>query len=96
MDDISGKIHISRGDGFSVRQFKSKSPFFRRKGNVIIKEYDGYFTIRYATLMDTCKTNKLTKNESNWFSVSNSSELEVGVYEIDTEESNEDIIYVYY
>lgn len=94
--DVSGSIFVSAGRAERYRQIQSNSKFFSGGGDFIIKETETLLTIRKASIDYEGKTQKAVKGENGWVRFQFVSQLPLGEFEFDTDESNEDCVAIYY
>jgi hypothetical protein len=79
-----------------LRQLSSNDKFFSDAEYCSVNENDGYYVINKHRLDVPKKASKLHACKYNWFSFTLVNEMEIGVYEIDEQESCEDYLVIYH
>jgi hypothetical protein len=93
---ISGYINVSASKYSNLRQITSNSNFFDGAEEFIIKETENSFTITLATICYQGKTYRKVPGRYGWIAFTCISNLPLGRYEFDQEESSEDCVVIYY
>lgn len=89
-------IFVSAGRGPRYRQVNTQSPFFLDCDYFIINEDEQKITFERAPLDATGNIKKGVKYHGDWIKFQFTSEVPIGTYKFDPEESDEDRIVVYY
>tara|TARA_R110000868_G_scaffold103241_2_gene284352 strand:- start:810 stop:1139 length:330 start_codon:yes stop_codon:yes gene_type:complete len=89
-------IFVSLGRGNAYRQINTKSTFFDGCEYFIIKEDEDKITFERAPLDTRRNIKKAVKDNAGWVRFQFTSQIPVGRYVVDTDDSDEDRIVVYY
>jgi hypothetical protein len=92
MKDITGSISISKGRKDRYRDIYSGCKWFDSAEYFVVEAIDGCLIIKKCYMEIPKKAQKFSKARHFQFV----SELPLGVFDIDTEESNEDELVIYY
>lgn len=82
----------------NIRSFAFRSDFFKDAEYYTIEECEGYFVVKKHRLEVPDNAFKITRNKitKRWQTGVNCETIPLGVFDIDTEDSDEDELYIYY
>ena len=89
-------IFVSNGRGYSYRQINTKSKFFFDCEYFIIQEDDDTICFERAPLDAVNNIKKAVRYQGDWTKFQFTSNVPIGQYVIDSEDSNEDRLVVYF